>query len=200
MLKIITAVALLVGIIHWFTLNWPVSRDDGVLVPDLPVQTKVSDPQPFAYRDFIITPLAEYEITARVLSKRDYYFDSSAALSPVDLALGWQNMSDSAILRQLKIRQEGRFYSFRGKERGVPPPLPAKTLLLQSANSHIIPADKTVARALKRVKKGHIVTLRGYLVSVYRSSDRFSWKSSLTRSDSGAGACEVIWVTDLTYE
>jgi hypothetical protein len=196
-LKIITLIALLIGVVHWSILNWPISHRDGILVPDPPIQIDISDPKPFLHDDFIITPLAEYEITARVLSTRRYRVDASSALSPVDFALGWQQMSDSAILRQLKIRQSGRFYSFRPKKRNAFFPLPVERHLLQSANSHIIPADTSIARRVKRVKKGQIITLEGYLVSVYRSKDRFTWKSSLTRSDSGGGACELIWVTDI---
>jgi len=43
------------------------------------------------------------------------------------------------------------------------------------------------------VRVGQVVALRGYLVRV-QSPDGWRWNSSMTRSDSGNGACEVVWV------
>jgi hypothetical protein len=36
----------------------------------------------------------------------------------------------------------------------------------------------------------------GYLVEV-RGRDGFRWRSSLTREDTGNGACELVWVEKL---
>ena len=40
------------------------------------------------------------------------------------------------------------------------------------------------------------VLLRDYLVEI-RSADGRHWRSSTTREDTGGGACEVVWVTQL---
>ena len=61
---------------------------------------------------------------------------------------------------------------------------------------HLIPADAAVARAIARVRVGAIVTLRGHLVEA-RRTDGWRWRSSLTREDSGAGACELVLVDAL---
>jgi hypothetical protein len=62
-----------------------------------------------------------------------------------------------------------------------------------SANMHIIPAGDPIEKELMRIRKGHIVRLGGYLVQV-NAPDGWSWRSSLTRSDTGGGACEVVLV------
>ena len=38
-----------------------------------------------------------------------------------------------------------------------------------------------------------VITLHGYLVEV-RANDGWHWRSSLTRNDTGNGACELVWV------
>jgi hypothetical protein len=49
---------------------------------------------------------------------------------------------------------------------------------------------------LAGVKPGNIVRLRGQLVSVL-GPDNFTWSSSLTRTDTGNGACELFYVESI---
>jgi hypothetical protein len=58
---------------------------------------------------------------------------------------------------------------------------------------HLIPASSTVRDTLLSTRPGNVVTLSGYLVGASRS-DGFTWNSSLTRDDSGNGACELMYV------
>ena len=53
-----------------------------------------------------------------------------------------------------------------------------------------------VADAIKRVKQDQTVRLQGWLVEI-RSDDGWQWRSSLTREDSGDGACELIYVCEI---
>jgi len=61
---------------------------------------------------------------------------------------------------------------------------------------HMIPADDRIEKMLKSVRPGEVVKLSGYLVQV-NASDGWHWKSSLTREDTGNGACEVVYVKEL---
>ena len=61
---------------------------------------------------------------------------------------------------------------------------------------HMIPADGAIAGRLKDVRPGQVVRIQGWLVEA-RAGDGWRWRSSLTRNDTGAGACEVIFVRDL---
>ena len=60
----------------------------------------------------------------------------------------------------------------------------------------MIPANNEVQDELDDLIVGEIIYLKGYLVYVKRS-DGWKWKSSLSRSDTGGGACEVVWVEKL---
>jgi hypothetical protein len=141
--------------------------------------------------EFGLEPLAGFDITARVLAREDYRFDRGAALSPVDFALGWERMADPAIYERLNIRQSGRWYHYSWGSDG--PPIPADEIMRSSANMHMIPGSPAVETALARVEQGQWVRLRGWLVEAH-GSDGYTWRSSLTRGDSGDGACEVVLV------
>ena len=60
---------------------------------------------------------------------------------------------------------------------------------------HIIPANDSIARQLDKVNEGQLVRFSGYLVNLERA-DGWLWQSSLTRNDTGGGACELVWVKE----
>jgi hypothetical protein len=173
----------------WIYVSWDVPQPPGVIAPEDPHQLDIV-PRTWARGDVHFTALAQFDLQARVLSTNHYSFDRLASISPVDLALGWGRMSDSDILAGIKITQGGRFYYWRS--RGHQLPIPRDEVISHSANMHMIPADENVKKTLLDVRKGEIVSLAGYLVQVNEGS--WTWRSSMTRTDSGAGACEIIWV------
>jgi len=171
----------------------PVSQPVGVLVAEVPRQVDTGD-GPFDFNGFRVTPLQDFSIQARVLGVETYRFDREARLSPVDLALGWGPMSDTQVLQHIDISQGNRFYFWRGQIQHLPVPL--RDIERSSANMHMIPADKAIECQLKSVREGQVVRIEGWLVEA-RSPDGFFWRSSLTRDDTGAGACELIFVKNL---
>ena len=48
-------------------------------------------------------------------------------------------------------------------------------------------------RTLRALHSGQRVTISGYLIEA-RAPDGWRWRSSLTREDPGAGACELVWL------
>ena len=75
-------------------------------------------------------------------------------------------------------------------------PVPRRVIETHSANMHMIPANGEIARRLKSIRAGNMVHLRGFLVEV-TAQEGWRWKSSLTRDDTGGGACELILVEAL---
>ena len=182
--------ALLFGVYFW--IGREIARPGGVLVPEEPVQRQVYTSRLREKNGFQIALLASFDIRARVIAVERYRFDRGAALSPVDLALGWGPMSNSDILKQISFSQGGRFFSWWAQNY----PVPRNVIESHSANMHMIPADDDIERRLKSTRAGNLVHIKGYLVEA-TSKDGFRWKSSLSRSDTGAGACELIWVDSL---
>lgn len=164
----------------------------GVLAPEPPAQTNLSRQGAFPHGAYRILPLATFELTARVLGKERYWFDRGAELAPYDLALGWGRMSDSAVIDRLSISQSWRWYRWRARDL----PIPLGEIVSSSANMHMVPADDLVRRTLGRVRDGDVVRITGKLIEV-SGPDGFHWKSSLTRADTGNGACELVFVEDL---
>ncbi len=164
----------------------------GIIAPRAPRQSEIGTTEPFSFDGVLITPLARFEVEARVLSTERYWLDRQAKLAPVDLALGWGSMSDQTVLDRIDIYQRGRFYFWRSSDL----PIAQQAVSAQSANMHLIPANQSVGRALKRVRAGQIVRFDGYLVQV-EASDGWRWRSSLSRSDTGNGACEIVYVEHL---
>jgi hypothetical protein len=133
--------------------------------------------------------LADFAIKARVLGREDYSFDREAELAPMDLALGWGPMSDETVLEQIDISQSGRWYRWHAEQL----PIARRDIERHSANMHLIPADEWVEDTLDDVRRGSLVELRGFLVEA-RADDGWYWRSSLTRDDTGARACELVFV------
>lgn len=180
--------ALVIIVAMWWAEQRPVRPAPGLNNTGVE-QTETRRP-PFAFKGHELKPLADFAITARVLSRENYRFDRAAELSPVDLALGWGPMTDDETLRRLTLSQGGRWYHYRWSGE---PPIPVDEIVRHSANMHMIPANDDVADALSRVRPGHVVELRGQLVEA-RGADGSRWRSSMTRDDSGNGACEIVFV------
>lgn len=169
-----------------------VSLGPGVKVEQPPRQTSIDGGEDFEHQQYLITPLADFEMKAKVLSREDYMLDRESELAPTDLALGWQQMSDESVLAQIDISQSGRWYRWHVRDF----PIPRRAIETQSANMHIVPANDQVAAILDSVRAGQIISLQGQLIRA-QASDGWRWQSSLTREDTGANACELVYVTAL---
>jgi hypothetical protein len=77
-------------------------------------------------------------------------------------------------------------------------PVPKDLIITHSANTHVIPLNSMIAKQLSRLRPGQVVTLSGELVDGVR--DDGMWiKTSMVRDDTGAGACEVLLVSDVAF-
>jgi hypothetical protein len=193
----IGALTVTYGFVNWWS-DRPVHQTSGVLAKAEPVQTLIDRVAPLEKNGFAIKPLARYEITARVLSKDSYRWDAGAKLVPIDLTMGWGPMSDTAVLSKIEITQGSRWYSSyipNAKEF----PISMDAINRHTANMHLIAADDAIAKQIRNIRPGKIVNMRGYLVEV-SGKDGFTWRSSLSRDDTGSGACELMWVESFSVE
>ena len=182
------AIILIFAVQHW--RNRPLPVPPGSIAPNEPVQTMLSSGKTYDQNNYKLTALADFTVEARVLSKQTYSSDREADLAPVDLALGWGAMSDTAVLDQLSIGQSNRFYFYRWEKE---PPRPPAEIATHSANMHLIPTSPALEKIMKDVRVGQVIKIRGQLVEA-KAADGWHWRSSLTRDDTGAGACELIRV------
>jgi hypothetical protein len=182
------AVALWQGWHQWRLRPLPTA--DGPIAPAEPLQTTLEAAVSITHGRWTLTPRARYDITARILSREDYRFDAMSDLVPEDLALGWGPMSDNRILQAFEISQSARFYYWHSKGKL---PIPREEVIEHSANTHVIPVDAAIGAQLERLRAGQVVHLTGLLIDAVRDDGRWV-HTSLTRSDTGDGACEVMLV------
>ena len=168
----------------------PSAFDHAVSIDREPLQRNFSQRPVIEVDNYRFTKMADFQLEARVLGRRDYRRDAGARLSPIDLALGWGAMARPEIIEQFDIRQRGRFYFWRVQDY----PIPRQEIIASSANMHLIPGSPEVFDVLRQVREGDTVRLRGYLVNVDRD-DGWRWRTSLIRTDTGDGACEIVLVT-----
>jgi hypothetical protein len=191
-LKAIVLAYIAWGAWHWY-VNRPLRTPDGVLAEGEPQQTNVANGKIVHMGRWTLTVRATYRLTARVLGREPYHFDSLSDLVPEDLALGWGPMSDSRVLKTLEISQGNRFYYWRPTTATT---IARDSIIANSANTHVIPQNSIIAHQLERLRPGEVVTLSGELVDGVRNDGRWI-KTSLVRNDTGAGACEIMLVTEV---
>jgi hypothetical protein len=176
-------------------LHRPITYPPGVLVSSEPMQENFPESAPpIEYGKFHLKPLAQFVLDARLLHRKIYRWDRQAALAQVDLAVGWGPMSDQAVLDRLDITQSMRFFWY---EYQLPPPIPKEEIVCHGTNLHIIPSTAAIASLCKSVRIGSLIHVSGRLVEA-TGPDIGTWRSSLSRTDSGNGACELVWVEELS--
>ena|GEM_PF-1278420 len=202
LLRLLLLALLGAGVWLWFALS-PVRHAPGILIPNAPVQTET---EPFVLAERLPGPAGEYTLTqlaglhiwGRVLSVQRYR-DDRAALAPMDILLGWGEMSDSRVISELALSQAGRDYTLRWK---ASPLLDPGAAARQCANLHVIPANAEIGRLLGQLKPGCLVDFRGSLVEARKKEtqkEEFLWRSSLQRDDTGPGSGELILLTQARF-
>ncbi len=143
---------------------------------------------------FTITPVAEYKISGVVVGKGTYSSDWDGEISPVDLAISWGKLTEPESSQYIKYTQGNRWYFYQYKPES---PLDNSYIVSHSSNNHIIPANENIRRAVKSVNRKDKVVLEGFLVNlkgIYKEQP-VAWNTSLSRTDTGSGSCELFYVT-----
>ena len=181
------AVAALLFLAAWRLYSQrDIERPAGMVAASEPRQQLIEVAPGVEHDGFLLRPRAELSATVRILSRKDYSAGDLAGLVPTDFAVGWGPMSDSANLRGIQIQQRDRFYYWRTETW----PLSREVIQTHSANWHVIAGSEAVGRVLGALQVGSVVELRGQLVDVQGATG--NRMTSLSRGDTGAGACEIL--------
>jgi hypothetical protein len=163
--------------------------------------------RPFPVRvggiEYRVQPLFRYELRGLVVSRhdtsawwdvmhRDWWKDH---LNVADLCVVWGDNLASGVYRALRF-WSGTFTCYAGAgdpkdwERFDPTAL---------SNNHLLAADPAIARTLRGIRPGDQVVVRGSLAEyAHDAGMQFRRGTSIRRDDSGNGACETIWVDEVT--
>lgn len=99
-------------------------------------------------------------------------------------------MSGESVIDKINISQSGRWYRWSVHT----PTIPKREKEKHSANMPLILATVDIKNIIDKVGLGDIIRMSGNLVRVTSGSDAWVCKSFETRNDTGAGACELIFV------
>lgn len=195
---IITASFVWLLVSFWNRNELPGSID---YVPELqrePVQTP-TDKQPFDVEfngvGYTVAPQYAYDITGMIVSYRHHDGNSrmhalaNDHLNMLDLCVIWGDNTANERLHKIsfwngiftcnvKTRDQQAWDAFD---------------MNQLSNNHLVSGDEFIRRQVKKIKVGDQVRLRGYLSS-YTSEGGSTRGTSTTRTDTGDGACETIYV------
>ena len=184
------------------------------IIPD-PIQKTVSK-ETFYTKiygvDVSITKIASYDITGKVEALKDFstnlvanFFSFSSGkmsnyISPRDLTLSWgkiaqdDNTEDIQVNQEIFNNQRTALINYSGKlidKYGY------DYIRQHVSNNHIIALDRNLRTQLAKIKVTDVVRVIGYLVEV-KCSNGFHWgPSSLTRTDTGNHACEILYAEDI---
>ena len=172
---------------------------------DEPLQLPV-DAAPFdrqvAGESYHLVPVASYDIKGLVVSEHDSktwwdYVHKAAGdfINTNDVCVVWGHDALSGSYRKMSFSNSEWSCDFSY------PKDPDGNLFQTDSvsNNHLLTEVPATARALRSLRVGDQIRIRGYLVNyanARRAPDQYR-VSSTVRTDTGDGACEIIYVTDL---
>lgn len=187
------------------TITGTTSRKAVSGIPD-PVQEEAQGGTSFELDGYNvqIKYMYSYDINALVVGAHKYSdSDMAGKLAPKDLALAWGKVAEYNDRIDFHWSQSNRWYYWKANSYSEIDVVGGTDGVSQhSANNHLIGADDTVKADIDKIDAGDHIRLKGYLVNVYASKPdgtNFWWNSSTSRTDTGDGSCEVIYVTNVEW-
>jgi hypothetical protein len=181
----------------WNRNDLPGNIDYVPAIASDPFQSTV-DERPFTATvndiEYRIEPEYAYDITGMIVSYRHHEGDSrmhrrsSDHLNMLDVCVIWGNNTTAALDRMtfwngiftcnVSTRDSEAWAAFR---------------MDQLSNNHLISDDAAIRRQVRNIRVGDQIRIRGYLAS-YSNELGAKRGTSTTRTDTGDGACETIFV------
>ena len=148
------------------------------------------------YLNVVLSPRANYTVYGRILSRRRYSRGWESKISQWDIVFGWGDAAELEKITDLEIRQSVRWYNYRISTKV---PMTGHYVATHTSNNHLIPFTENVRRALLFLKQYDVVEMSGYLVDVHgtKGAQNVSWITSMSREDTGDGACEIFLVKSI---
>lgn len=148
---------------------------------------------------YTIVPKAAYTIDGLVVSlhKSDSFLDVTHEHDPlntIDLCVVWGPNITTNGYRKVSYKS-GDFTCFYKWTTEEDPPFSGQFL----ANNHLVPATGAIAAFIQDIEIGDQVRLSGKLADYTVAKDGITLgrrNTSLTREDTGNGACEIIYLTE----
>lgn len=189
---------LLFVISWWLKSSLPDSNTILPVMQNEPIQSRTSKrPFTFAYRDadYNVVPVAEYEIWGMVVSHNNItgwtdimHTENSVDLK--DICVIWGTNVGNGDYQKISF-SSGDFTCYARWPGGV------NFDMNRISNNHLLSNNPFVRRMIRNAKIGDQVHMKGILVNYSPASNPDRWRNTSTiRTDTGNGACEVLFVND----
>lgn len=196
----------------YFIVFYPVSFEriqHGVSTYGEPFQEDIQK-EPFTVkdrdgRDVKITPVASYDIQARVAVNRNYpnYFNvvELENLLTSDVALVWGRFAEDRIFKRVKFSHLWTYSTFRYNDPELSKDPGLQYLSEHFSSNHLVAGSKNIDHAFRRIRKGDRVRISGHLINIDIPGLK-TIKTSLVRTDNwtpgegNSGGSEFIYVTE----
>lgn len=202
--------------IFWFsalTLAWTYFYKDRFPEPeyynlaslDAPRQSATTEPEFTTHvnrQEYTITPKFDYELEGVIVS----YHDADAFgdiwhhgrwkdfLNLRDLCVIWGQNVESGVYQKMKFSNDSWtcWASWPDSDTG-------KLFKMNAlSNNHMLTDSDTIKKALMDAEPGDHIRLKGLLAEYGNKTSGFKRGTSVTRNDTGNGACETIYLDEFT--
>jgi len=196
LLIIVSFICLLVS--FWNRNELPGNIDYVAAILNEPAQMR-TNMQPFdvAYRDiqYHVAPEFEYDIVGMIVSYRHHDNNSrmhrlsNDHLNMLDVCVVWGENATDAELGNINFWNGIFTCNFQTRDQAAWDSFDVNKI----SNNHLISDDDYIRDQVRDIKIGDQIRVRGYLAS-YASPNVKPRGTSTTRTDTGDGACETIYV------
>ena len=167
-------------------------------------QDYLSSPQSFERRigewTFTINPVFKYTVVGKVIGKDEYPLVAADALAPMDLAIANGDILSPDLFSRFTFSKTPRHYHYQYYFPAGTRQLSSSYISEHISNNHMIFANDAVYTTAKTVMVGDFIRMTGYLTTVNGKTPdgrTYFQGTSTTRTDTGEGACEVMYVESI---
>ncbi|WP_263081174.1 hypothetical protein [Endozoicomonas sp. Mp262] len=205
MKKTLFFLVLAIYLVSWWKHNQ--LPDKPVVFPELlqdPIQTRVDLPAFVTHvgnEPYQVSPLYSYELWGMVVSyhhsmswKDRIHKDTKDFINLKDLCVIWGGVNTSPEIYNQFDFSSGQWTCYYQTGSSIAYQRFDPTRL---SNNHILVDDPKISEAVLKADYGDIIHMKGYLAS-YQGRVAGLRGTSTTRTDTGNGACETIYLTDFS--
>ena len=160
--------------------------------------------EPFAIiankQHYTVTPKFEYELTGVVVSYNDadgftniwHHKRWKDFINVRDICVIWEPNVGSGIYRNIQFSSDSWTCWTSWKDHATSD----KFHMTALSNNHLLTANNYIKSKLLDAEKGDVIRLKGVLAEYKNDATGTTRGTSITRTDSGNGACETVYIED----
>ena len=211
---IIFCLVMVLSVVVYILINQIVMDGKFIDIPH-PVQTRTSGSiiKSFNGVNVGLNKVANYKVEGRVVDTYDYAPDEKGiydidsmlnAVSHRDIGLSWGFLAEGTNHRKVIWNSIGNRHleftagtDFLNEHGGM------EEVTKYWSNNHLIASTDKIEQDIQKIKVGEYILIEGYLVNLMcelTANTFIKYNTSITRTDKGTGACEVIYVTKVEWK